>query len=216
MNDSKENIHNAWQLDEDIEKLKRYYRDWADTYDADVIREYYHGPGRTVDALLMALKAHDPSHDKANLRVLDAGCGTGMVGKLLDSIGYHNLVGFDLSEEMVEKATQKKCYRELYSGVNLNQPLSPQIFTDNFDVVICVGVFTHGHVPPSGIARLLEVTAPNGFIALNARETYVEESNFEAYCEELESQGRVETLHRGYDKLVGESTALYWVAKKLK
>lgn len=215
MGNSKDNIHNAWQLDEDIEKLKQYYRDWADTYDSDVIREYYHGPGRTVDALLLALKENMVGHNKASLRVLDAGCGTGLVGKLLDSIGYHNLVGFDLSEEMVEKATQKKCYRELYSGVDLTMPLSPQIFTDSFDVVICVGVFTHGHVPPTGVERLLDVTRRDGIIALNARSTYVEESNFEGFCEELEAQGRVEVLHRGYDKLVGETTALYWVARKL-
>jgi len=61
------------------------------------------------DVLLPAIAGRD------GLRVLDAGCGTGAVGSLLQGRASH-LVGIDLSPGMVAAAKTKGIYDELFEG----------------------------------------------------------------------------------------------------
>lgn len=56
------------------------------------------------------IKAHLP--EKTNLRILDAGCGTGGLAPILKPIS-NILDGIDLSEKMIEKAKEKNCYSHL-------------------------------------------------------------------------------------------------------
>lgn len=51
----------------------------------------------------------------SSLDILDAGCGTGMVGVLIRDLA-KRLDGIDLSAEMLEKAKEKKIYDGLYQG----------------------------------------------------------------------------------------------------
>lgn len=48
-------------------------------------------------------------------RVLDLGCGTGLLGEALEEQASH-LTGLDLSEGMVEIAAEKEVYDDLYTG----------------------------------------------------------------------------------------------------
>jgi len=45
--------------------------------------------------------------------ILDAGCGTGLVGQALQSLGYQQLVGIDISPDMLQRAVQTGYYRQL-------------------------------------------------------------------------------------------------------
>jgi predicted TPR repeat methyltransferase len=73
------------------------------------------------------------------LDVLDAGCGTGLVGTLLRSRS-SRLVGIDLSASMLELAKRKNVYDELHKGDLLSfMRARPQ----SFDVVTCAATLIH-------------------------------------------------------------------------
>ncbi len=213
--DSKDHIRRAWELSEDPEKIRDYYRDWSRDYDRDVTGESYLGPRRMVELLDEHLRQNLSAGELRELKCLDAGCGTGLVGKELFAKGYRNLSGFDLSEEMVALAESKQCYKKLDSGVDLTLALETQINDRDFDVVICVGVLTLGHVPPSGAERMLEVIPPGGLLALNAREAYVKEQNFEQYCNQLVANRKVEIIHSEYSFLIEDAVCQYLLMRKI-
>lgn len=68
----------------------------------------YKAPQLVAEALRRSLKASA----SPTLRILDAGCGTGLCGPLLRPLA-HTLIGVDLSAGMLAKAQAKDCYAEL-------------------------------------------------------------------------------------------------------
>ena len=207
-------VTQAWKLAEDPDKIKEYYRTWSASYDDDLGTDTYHGPAVTMGLLDQQVKRLWPQADRSKLRVLDAGCGTGLGGERLLELGYRNIVGFDLSDEMIAQAERKNVYTQLISGVDLTKPLTPQIKLDQFDLVVCVGVLTLGHVPPSGVQQLLEVLRSGGIVALNARELYVQDTDFDRYCEQLEIDGHAKILYKEYGPLLVDTQALNVILQK--
>ena len=65
------------------------YADWAANYDGDLAKAVYCTPSR-IAAALIKVTARDA-------KVLDFGCGTGLSGKAMQSAGFSNLEGVDVS-----------------------------------------------------------------------------------------------------------------------
>ena len=107
------------------------YDDWAATYDRDLIDEL----GYVADAeACRRLEALVP--DRA-ARILDAGCGTGLVGRRLQQAGYHDIHGNDYSAKMLQQARATGTYRSL-----AQHDLTLPVQTDQlYDAAISVGVF---------------------------------------------------------------------------
>jgi len=78
-------VKHAHNLDGDTTRLKTYYQSWADRYDADVGNERYSAPAYIADLLNHLPSNDDTMVDPENpeIAILDAGCGTGLVGKEL-------------------------------------------------------------------------------------------------------------------------------------
>lgn len=70
---------------------------------------------------------------RSGLRVLDAACGTGLLGDHLRKIAEH-LVGIDLSPNLLDTARKKKIYHDLVCG-DLVQVMGER--EDRFDLVTC-------------------------------------------------------------------------------
>ena len=204
-------IAGAWALEEDVESLRSYYGQWAASYDNDVAAERYFAPKVAFDLL----RAHLSESAFQSARLLDAGCGTGLVGELLHQSGAAQIDGFDLSEDMVAQAREKSVYDRLWQGIDLTQPIAPQIEATEYDVVMCVGVLTSGHVPPVGFTHLLEVVRTGGLIVMNAREQYVQQYAFEAFCERLVAARQIRLHHCALAPSAGDSNALFLVAERL-
>ena len=60
-----------------------------------------HGEARLIDAMA-----------GRGARILDAGCGTGLTGPQLKALGYSNLAGLDLSDDMLKVAAGRQAYLE--------------------------------------------------------------------------------------------------------
>ena len=119
--------------------------------------------------------------------VLDAGTGTGLMGDILAPLGYRDLVGNDISTNMLELARKKGAYKDLHQmelGKQLDLP------TDAFSAVVATGVFAAGHAPPESFDELIRVTRPGGHMIFSVRTDVYEEGGFKEKQEALEREGR--------------------------
>ncbi len=158
------------------EELANLYDDWAGSYDSDL--DGMGGPAEAVTLLADYL-------DK-DARLLDAGCGTGIVGQLLHQQGFNNVDGLDLSAGMLDAARQKNCYRQLYQQA-LGESLD--FADDTYDGVVIVGVFVRGHVDSKAFAELIRVTRPGGYIVFTLRPEFHAGTDFQPTMESLEQSG---------------------------
>jgi len=158
------------------EELLKYYQDWADNnkYNKDMVVWNYTAPREAVSIL----KKY--AFNK-NFRILDAGCGTGLVGVELKKSGYSNIEGVDFSQSMLDLIPQD-IYKKI-EKIDLNKPLK---FKDNmYDVLMCVGTFTYGHVKPKALDELIRITKNRGLICFTINEGIYEEYGFDKKIKEL-------------------------------
>lgn len=142
-------------------EIARHYDDWAATYDAEMAMAGYRHP-----AVGLALLARHLPATAAPL--LDAGCGTGIIGGWLGILGYSHVEGLDISEGMLAIARQKGAYAALHRAP-LGQPLG---FGDgHFAGIISTGVFTTGHVGPEALPELTRITRAGGILVLTVKTT---------------------------------------------
>lgn len=214
--DSWDAVKRAHVLDGDAEQLKQYYRQWAASYDNDVRDQGYVGPNFLVDFLQslhrvqgLAVDVRDPG-----LTILDAGCGTGLVGVVLRERGYTTIDGFDLSKEMADVAMQTGAFRSVQGGIDMCQPLD--VYEDEqYEAILCCGVFTLGHVPPSAMRELARITRRGGVVAVTTRKSYFEESNFGSECRKIVDEGLMTLVHKVFDgPYIDEEGAHYWAFRR--
>lgn len=117
----------------DVADVTRYYDEWARRYDRDLAEWAYPAPDVAASLLL--------AHADGAERVLDAGCGTGLVGQSLRRAGYVNsLTGIDVSAESLRIADETAAYDATAVG-DLQRQLD--FGDDVFDALTCVGVMTY-------------------------------------------------------------------------
>ena len=116
-----------------------------------------------------------------NSKILDAGCGTGLVGIELKKYGYLNIEGVDFSQSMLDLVPQN-IYKKI-KKIDLNKPLK---FKNNiYDIVMCVGTFTYGHVKPHALDEIIRITKNKGLICFTVNEGIYEEYGFDKKIKEL-------------------------------
>jgi predicted TPR repeat methyltransferase len=156
------------------------YREWADTYDQDLIDTMgYVAP-------VLASKLFERYLEDKRKPILDVGCGTGIVGEILSRHGYRLIDGVDYSEDMLRKASEKGVYRELRQA-DLTKAID--IPTDRYNAIISVGTFTIGHLGPDAFRELIRITSPHGYICATVRmEAWISE-NFRDAMRVMENEG---------------------------
>jgi 2-polyprenyl-3-methyl-5-hydroxy-6-metoxy-1,4-benzoquinol methylase len=210
---SSEMIREALSLDGTPEKIRRFYARWAPTYDADLASEQYVGPQIMVEAFESIRKDHAAfiGMAAAEMQILDAGCGTGLIGSALAHAGYRRIDGFDLSHEMVAIAAATGCYRTLQGGIDMNLPLR-HVGRIEYDAALCCGVFTLGHVPPSSLQQLVDVVRPGGLILVSTRVQYYDESDYQRVSDEFEDRGVLKLIRGIKDAShTTDGRSHYWI-----
>ncbi|MGE4594317.1 MAG: class I SAM-dependent methyltransferase, partial [Gammaproteobacteria bacterium] len=150
-------------------EAKPLYRDWADSYDADLVESLgYVGPVRVADI------AHSCCPD-VSARILDVGCGTGLVAQRLFQLGHKQIDGLDFSKEMLEVARSKDIYVDLMNA-DLTKTLS--INPSVYDLVVSCGTFTHSHVGPEAFDELLRIIRPGGIVCVSINAEIYESNGF--------------------------------------
>lgn len=107
------------------------FDDWAPTYDHDLVNELgYVADAEACDRLIALIPDRQA-------RILDAGCGTGLVGRRLQQAGYTQIHGSDYSEKMLDEARTSGAYISLVRH-DLTRPVEAD---ELYDAAIAVGVF---------------------------------------------------------------------------
>ena len=156
------------------DQLRERYDVWAADYDNDLGDLGWSAPQAAAVAC-----ARFASPD---VEVLDAGCGTGLVGMSLAAMSFSRIVGFDLSPGMLRRSAERGVYTELLEGSLLER----LPFDDGrFGSVVSVGVFTYGHVDGSAFGELARVTAAGGQITITFRDDTVDQLGYRAEQQRL-------------------------------
>jgi len=85
--------------------------------------------------------------DVKTAKVLDFACGTGLVGQYLNEHGFRNILGCDISPNMLEEASNKGVYKELDEHtLGFNTDEFPEKYKNQFDFVTCAGLINNNHM----------------------------------------------------------------------
>lgn len=175
-------IHTKILTANTTEELMGIYDNWAQGYETQLLDEWGYTSPQTAVKLLTSTMQLDGVH------VLDAGCGTGLVGLALSEAGIARLSGIDYSPGMLAEARQKGVYQAL-DCMDMNQPLA--IAADVYDAVTCIGTFTSTHVAPEALFELIRVTRSGGAVVFTVRDDYWTETGFANLVVELHTSGQV-------------------------
>ena len=158
------------------EEIMKYYDEWGtdNKYDKDMVEWDYTGPKETVDTFKKYA-------NNKEIKIYDAGCGTGLVGVELKKNSYINFDGIDLSQKLLD-LVPNGLYKNL-SKADLNKPLN--ISDNEYDAILCVGTFTFGHVKPQALDEFIRITKNKGLICFTINEGIYEEYGFDKKINEL-------------------------------
>ena len=155
------------------------YDKWSTNYDEYVKECQYNGPRELVQRLKVLLAFNGVKKESNKIKVLDFGCGTGLVG---EEIKKSNLIlilhGIDISNKMLEKAKEKKRYHQLFL-----KNLYEETLEERYDFIVSCGVFLEGHCKFDMIERLYQHLDSCGILLITVRDSYAESDreNFEKY-----------------------------------
>lgn len=154
------------------------YKKWAETYDQDfALSSDYLSPKKISNYFLK----HSNDSDTP---ILDVGAGTGLVGKYLNIKDKREIIGIDISSEMLQQAKLKDCYSSLIEAdITKKIPLKE----NSLGAVISAGTFTHGHVGPEALDELLRITRPGALFVISINSKFFNKAGFKEKFREIKN-----------------------------
>ncbi|KAL4781369.1 S-adenosyl-L-methionine-dependent methyltransferase [Aspergillus varians] len=193
------------------EACMKLYDEWAASYNTDLAdaSQNYVAPILTAQAAIQI-------NNNAKATVLDAGCGTGLVGEALSKGGAMIIDGADLSPSMLKIAKDTGVYRNLML-VDLTQPIDRP--NETYDIITCCGTFTRGHVGPDPALReFVRLVKQGGIVVATVLQEIWLSGGYKAEVEKLEAEGLAKVVSadvKDYRKGAGDK-ATFLVLQKAR
>ena len=139
-------LDNEHTREKTLEGTKEFYNVWAKEYD-DTMYKWGMNTYINTSIILMGYAAW-PLITGTNLRVLDLGCGTGLLGDAIRKFditpflcGYDSIkiTGIDISTESLKIADKKSVYDELIFN-DIHDALTNDLNDSSFDVICAITV----------------------------------------------------------------------------
>jgi len=177
------NLINKLVIASDPNEVISLYEEWAECYDRDLDDLGYVAPQLAIEAFTPLLKNFDDL-------IYDAGCGTGIVGSLLNERGYNKIVGADFSEEMRKRAENTNAYTHL-EYADYGKPVD--VASSTYDAVISVGVYT-ARFEGVFLQEMLRILKPSSPFLFSCRPHYYQD-NVKPQLEALHGKGLIESIN---------------------
>lgn len=146
------------------DEIRAIYDDWAENYDNELVAEHdYAMPMRAAEMAKKRLTDR-------NSNILDIGCGTGLSGIALNDMGFSNLDGCDLSENMLTLANKRDIYGRLFTVDLLAPPMD--VADGHYDLAIAVGAFATGHLGGDAVDEMIRITKKGGTIIITTNDHF--------------------------------------------
>ena len=179
-------LHKIYKSDLNL-STSQLYKEWASSYENELNSNKYVTPGRCAEILIRYCR-------DANIKVLDIGCGTGLSGEALYTLGFNQLDGLDVSEEMLNLAKKKAIYERL-----INDDLNTLVELDQkYDAIIAAGVISPGHAHPETITVALSLLNVAGILVFSLNDHALRDSNFCERVDHILSNPSLEVLVEEY------------------
>jgi len=184
MSDVDTRIQRLYRAKSSVE-VEATYDDWAADYESDLESFGYRIPGVAAGLFGRFVNPDDTV-------ILDAGCGTGLMGQLLQVLGYTRIIGIDFSDGMLRAAERAGAYSSL-RRMRLGDRLD--FDDDAFDATTAIGVLTPGHAGPDAFGELIRVTKPEGHLIISMRADGDAGRPYVDAADAIEREGRWRRLH---------------------
>ena len=173
-----------------LEKLAAYeaaklstqplYDEWSQSYEQDLVGNLGY-TGHLIAANALAGIAPDKAAS-----IIDIGCGTGLVGQELTTLGYTHIDGIDIAEEMLNVARPKAIYGKLVWGDLMK---TTTIETGAYQAAVCAGSFAPGHLGPECYPEIIRMVQPGSPIVIFMNGAHFVEDGYQAHIDRLEQSG---------------------------
>ena len=110
--------------------VEELFDDYAERFESHLLEKLHY----QVPQLIVSVVQHRFTKENPAQLCWDLGCGTGLLGPQLGAVS-NRLVGVDLSEKMLQRASEKECYDELIHQ-ELISFLTTQPLAEGLDLVV--------------------------------------------------------------------------------
>lgn len=173
------------------EYVKELFDSYADHFEKHLVQELSYQTHEQLFELFSETAKNISNH----LNILDLGCGTGLCGPLFKPLA-DNLVGVDLSKNMLNLAEEKGCYDELVEG-EIGEYLKDK--PSVFDLIVAADVIPYFGELHALFALCKKALKPGGYFLFSteiaADENYVMQktgrfSHSVSYIEEVANKNQ--------------------------
>ena len=193
----------------DPDETLKLYADWAETYDQTMLDGLSYLSPQRIATLAAETEA------RRDARVLDVGCGTGLLAHSLRAKGFDRVDGLDYSAPMLAVAQREGRIDEAFLR-DLNERL--EMGAECYDMLASTGTFTHGHVRAGCLPELLALLVPGGRLICTVHRDVWDQGGFGTCLQALTEARVAEILSREADRLFAdddESSGWYVVVEKI-
>jgi len=137
--------------------------------------------------------------NKDTCQVLDLGCGTGLVGQALAAKGFKNIVGVDISPDMMAKAKMKNIYSDLVEHDLSNKEDFPRELNNSFDIVVSAGLINNNHMDEDLFEVMMATAKKGGMIIFASRISYIGDYWYNTVLTRLAAENRLKLAEQSED-----------------
>ena len=167
------------------DSLANHYDKWADDYEA------IHAPRGLLELNKNCTNTLAKYLVEKDIDILDVACGTGVTGEYLHKLGYTRIDGVDGSNNMMEKAKEKKIYASLKQG-RISKTESLPCSSNTYDGIICVGAIARNSIHMEYALRdFVRISKPGAIVTYTINQ---EGLQFMAEHGKLMQDGAIEML----------------------